>query len=284
MREWTFDRVLAHADAGESYMWECPDFFSLGDQHYLMFSPQGMNAEGYSYRNRFQSGVIPGMWSPGRLFAQSGHFTELDNGHDFYAPQSFLAKDGRRIVIGWMDMWESPMPSKREGWAGCMTLARELSESNGKLLQRPVHEAESLRQQHQSISPRTISNKYVLQKNAQAVEIQLQWALKNSDAEHYGLQLGTGMRLYIDNQSERLVLWRYYPHEHLDGYRSIPLPQGDMLALRIFIDTSSVEVFINDGEAVMSSRIYPQPEKRELSLYASHGVAVLQHGALWQLG
>ena len=80
-------------------------------------------------------------------------------------------------------------------------------------------------------------------------------------AEHYGLQLGTGMRLYIDNQSERLVLWRYYPHEHLDGYRSIPLPQGDMLALRIFIDTSSVEVFINDGEAVMSSRIYPQPEK-----------------------
>lgn len=158
----------------------------------------------------------------GTTFAQSGHFTELDNGHDFYAPQSFVAKDGRRIVIGWMDMWESPMPSKREGWAGCMTLARELSECNGKLLQRPVHEAESLRQQHQSISPRTISNKYVLQENAQAVEIQLQWALKNSDAEHYGLQLGTGMRLYIDNQSERLVLWRYYPHENLDGYRSIP--------------------------------------------------------------
>ena len=124
-----------------------------------------------------------------------------------------------------------------------MTLARELSESNGKLLQRPVHEAESLRQQHQSVSPRTISNKYVLQENAQAVEIQLQWALKNSDAEHYGLQLGTGMRLYIDNQSERLVLWRYYPHENLDGYRSIPLPQRDTLALRIFIDTSSVEVF-----------------------------------------
>ena len=97
-------------------------------------------------------------------------------------------------------MWESPMPSKREGWAGCMTLARELSESNGKLLQRRFTKlsryASSI-----NLSPRTISNKYVLQENAQAVEIQLQWALKNSDAEHYGLQLGTGMRLYIDNQS-----------------------------------------------------------------------------------
>ena len=35
----------------------------------------------------------------------------------------------------------------------------------------------------------------------------------------------------------------------------------------------------------MSSRIYPQPEERELfALLASHGVAVLQHGALWLLG
>ncbi len=128
LREWTFDRVLAHADAGESYMWECPEFFSLGDQHYLMFSPAGNECRGIQLPKSLSKWRNTGMWSPGRLFAQSGHFTELDNGHDFYAPQSFLAKDGRRIVIGWMDMWESPMPSKREGWAGCMTLARELSE------------------------------------------------------------------------------------------------------------------------------------------------------------
>ncbi|MGG9032575.1 GH32 C-terminal domain-containing protein, partial [Escherichia coli] len=58
----------------------------------------------------------------------------------------------------------------------------------------------------------------------------------------------------------------------------------DTLALRILSDTSSGKVFINDGEAVMSSRSYPQLEERELSLYASHGVAVLQHRALWLLG
>lgn len=284
LREWTFDRVLAHANAGESYMWECPDFFSCGEHHYLMFSPQGMKAEGYRNRNRFQSGVIPGVWSPGRIFAQSGSFTELDHGHDFYAPQSFCAKDGRRIIIGWMDMWESSMPSKREGWAGCMTLARELSESNGKLIQRPVREAESLRQQYQPVPASTIDSKCILQENAQAIEIQLRWDCQNSHAEHYGLQLGTGMRLYIDNQSGRLVLWRYYPQENIDGYRSIPLSQDEPLDLRIFIDMSSIEVFINDGEAVMSSRIYPQPEDRELSVYAAHGEATLLQGSLWQLG
>lgn len=176
------------------------------------------------------------------------------------------------------------MPSKREGWAGCMTLARELSESNGKLIQRPVREAESLRQLYQPVPADKVDSKRVLQENAQAVEIQLRWDCQKSHAEHYGLQLGTGMRLYIDNQSGRLVLWRYYPQENIDGYRSIPLTQDEPLDLRIFIDKSSIEVFINDGEAVMSSRIYPQPEERELSLYAAHGEATLLQGRLWLLG
>ncbi|MFO6426550.1 GH32 C-terminal domain-containing protein [Escherichia coli] len=80
------------------------------------------------------------------------------------------------------------------------------------------------------------------------------------------------------------VLWRYYPHENLDGYRSIPLPQRDTPRPKDIYRYIIRGRFINDGEAVMSSRIYPQPEERELSLYASHGVAVLQHGALWLLG
>lgn len=89
LREWTFDRVLAHADAGESYMWECPDFFSLGDQHYLMFSPQGMNAEGYSYRNRFQSGVIPGMWSRDDFLHNPGILLNLITGMTFMHHKAF---------------------------------------------------------------------------------------------------------------------------------------------------------------------------------------------------
>lgn len=108
LREWTFDRVLAHADAGESYMWECPDFFSPGDQHILMFSA-GNECRGIQLSKSLSKYVIPGMWSPGRLFAQSG-ILPTDNVHDFYAPQSFVAKDGRRIVIGWMDMGPAKCP------------------------------------------------------------------------------------------------------------------------------------------------------------------------------
>ncbi len=283
LREWTFDRVLGQADDDETYMWECPDLFALGKHHYMMFSPQGMSPQGYHKRNLFQSGVIPGQWSPGSDFIPSGPFTELDNGHDFYAPQSFTASDGRRVMIGWMDMWESPMPSKKEGWSGCLTLARELSEHEGKLIQRPVREAETLRGSHQAIAAGEITGNRVLHDNAQAVEVTLQWDLRKSTAEHYGLRLGNSLQLYVDNQAGRLVLWRHSPEETIDGYRSIALPPGESLSLRIFLDMSSAEVFVNDGEAVLSSRIYPRPGERELSLYAAGGKAGLMSGALWSL-
>ncbi len=288
LREWQLDRILANADVDGGYMWECPDFFPCGDHHYLMFSPQGIQQNtGYQYRNRFQSGVIQGHWQEGSAFIQSQKFTELDNGHDFYAPQSFTTADGRRVIMAWMDMWESAMPSKQEGWAGCLTLPRELFVQDGHLCQRPVIEAKSLRQQSQLIEPHSVSQTEVLLDHSSAIELELVWDINQSNAERYGIALGNkvgdGLELYIDSQSQRLVLWRHYSEYELDGYRSIPLPASDKLSLRIFIDRSSVEVFVNDGDAAMSSRIYPQPNERKLMLFASHGSAVISEGTLWQL-
>ncbi|VTM47072.1 glycoside hydrolase family protein 32 [Klebsiella pneumoniae] len=50
------------------YMWECPDFFTLNGKRVLMFSPQGMQAAGFSNRNLFQSGYLIGEWQPGQRF------------------------------------------------------------------------------------------------------------------------------------------------------------------------------------------------------------------------
>ena len=67
------------------------------------------------------------------------------------------------------------------------------------------------------------------------------------------------------------------------GTRSVPLTAGADLNLRIFFDSSSVEVFVNDGEACLSSRIYPQAPRRELALFAWSGSAALNEAGAWQL-
>ncbi|HCN8702464.1 glycoside hydrolase family 32 protein [Escherichia coli] len=283
LRDWHLEHVLAHSAAGKSYMWECPDFFRCGNFHWLMFSPQGMPPSGYRFRNLFQSGVLAGSWKPGSVFALKGGFEELDYGHDFYAPQSMLAEDGRRIIMAWMNMWDSPVPTRSEAWAGCLTLPREVFERDGRLCQRPVREVESLRKKCQPLSPVKLQGLQLLTENVQAAELLVTWHTVDSHAEHYGVRLGDGLRLYVDNQAGRLVLWRYYPEEGLDGYRSVELPDTEYLTLRIFLDRSSVEVFVNDGEATLSSRIYPQADSRQLSLYAAHGDAILTDGTLWML-
>ncbi|GHK35823.1 invertase [Escherichia coli] len=283
LRDWHLEHVLAHSAAGKSYMWECPDFFRCGNFHWLMFSPQGMPPSGYRFRNLFQSGVLAGSWKPGSVFALKGGFEELDYGHDFYAPQSMLAEDGRRIIMAWMNMWDSPVPTRSEARAGCLTLPREVFERDGRLCQRPVREVESLRKKCQPLSPVRLQGLQLLTENVQAAELLVTWHTVDSHAEHYGVRLGDGLRLYVDNQAGRLVLWRYYPEEGLDGYRSVELPDTEYLTLRIFLDRSSVEVFVNDGEATLSSRIYPQADSRQLSLYAAHGDAILTNGTLWML-
>lgn len=116
---------------------------------------------------------------------------------------------------------------------------------------------------------------YQMASDAVTKEIKLAWNLSASTAEQYGLSLGSGLRIYVDDQAGRLVLERRYPEFSLEGTRSIPLPAESILTLQIFIDCSSVEIFVNEGYACLSSRIYPQPGQRELSLFALQGVALL---------
>ncbi|VDZ85479.1 glycoside hydrolase family 32 protein [Kluyvera intermedia] len=285
LRLWQEDGILAEAQEGMGFMWECPDFFTLNGKRVLMFSPQGLAAEGYRNRNLFQSGYLIGDWLPGQQFVAQSEFIELDRGHDFYAPQSFLTPDGRRIVIGWLDMWESPLPEQQDGWAGMLSLPREIRlGADNRLRMTPAEEVAVLRGSYYPLLAQQLKNQSApVVEEAEAIELELVWEMNTATAECYGLTLGDGLRVFVDAQSQRLVLERRYPQFALEGSRSVPLPAGDRLALRIFIDRSSVEVFVNDGDACLSSRIYPQETQRQLAIFASSGSATLSSGGYWPL-
>lgn len=76
------------------------------------------------------------------------HEQELDQGFDFYAPQSIMTNEGKRVIMDWMNMWERnyPLHELGHGWNGSMTLPRELSLENGKLLQKPYQKIEKYQQ------------------------------------------------------------------------------------------------------------------------------------------
>ncbi|MBE8207854.1 glycosyl hydrolase family 32, partial [Leptospira borgpetersenii serovar Ballum] len=84
------------------YMWECPDLFMLDGKAILITCPQGVAREEKRYLNTYPSAYLCGDLNYDTPEFRHGPLMELDAGFEFYAPQTTLADDGRRLLIGWM--------------------------------------------------------------------------------------------------------------------------------------------------------------------------------------
>ncbi|RYM05039.1 glycoside hydrolase family 32 protein [Sporolactobacillus sp. THM7-7] len=290
LRYWTYQGVLAESDGEEGYMWECPDFFELDGKHVLMCSPQGIEPLDDRYRNRFQTGYFVGDYDYQTNTFTRGAFHELDKGHDFYAAQSFKDSKGRRIVIGWMNMWESPMPEKEDGWAGALTLPRELHlDAAGHIRMMPVDELKSLREKEiLSLENRTVSETQTFPEAiSDQLEIEAECDTASATASAFGIKLRVGQSedtvIRCDIDQEKLILDRSKSGRAVGGYRRAPLPKSGRLTLHIYLDRSSVEVFAGDGETVMTSRIYPTEKNEGMQLFTVGGSVTVTRLKAWNL-
>ena len=273
LHHWTFLGELQSENNNFGYMWECPDYFEINGNGVLVFSPQGLDPIGNSCNNIYQSGYMVGEklnlpsleWSHQR-------FVELDQGFDFYAPQTMEDPNGRRILVAWMGLPDISYPTDENGWASVMTLPRELSLKNGKLYQKPISELESLRK-----SSHTIERKLKCE------------TFQSGSGKHYELQCAfnqksgcCGLNLRVGNGEKTVFTWDCQQKTlTLDRSRSGIIPAADFgtqrtvsyekdhLDLRIFMDSSSIEIFVNEGEEVFSARIFPTNPQNGIELFAT---------------
>ena len=234
------------------YMWECPDLFCLDGQWYLAVSPQGIDCQNVYGCGWF---AIHGDW---RGDCTLSEFHELDAGFDYYAPQSFVDGNGCRIQIGWMGMPDEPTYGNAStvacGWQHCMTVPRELTAGDGGVvLQQPAREIErhyaSVRVGEGSLEVVGDTCFDVVADGVDGaftatVDGELKLAFMPAEGE---LPSRFEMRFTDESRASagcgRTVRW-----EPVDEVRNV----------RIVGDASSVEVFVNDGALVFSTRIYPE--------------------------
>ncbi|WP_413702334.1 glycoside hydrolase family 32 protein [Psychromonas sp. KJ10-10] len=147
LKDWDFLALCGDELGDFGYMWECPDFFTLNDQDFIVIGPQGIQSESKHHTIPHHNGIVKArLDNTGK--AKLSDFQNLDYGFDFYAPQSLQTVDGRRVMIAWMGLPdEINHPSADNGWVHQLTTCRELSFENGKLLQKPLRELQLLRQQ-----------------------------------------------------------------------------------------------------------------------------------------
>lgn len=264
---WEFVTVLEKCNNEYGKMWECPDFFSLGDTDVLIFSPQEMEAVGMEFHNGNDVVCITGDYDKQTHEFIRKKVQAVDYGLDFYAPQTLCTSDGRRILIGWMQSWEtSTFKPKDAQWFGMMTLPRELQIKEGKLIQTPIMELKQYWENQVSYE-----------------NVQVQGYKKLSDisgrtmdltihiSPEEGAKLYDSFTIYIGENKDYRTAITYSPDSNtvlLDrtysGFpynviskREAPVRNNaGEITMRIILDRYSAEIFINHGEQVMSTCLY----------------------------
>lgn len=273
--QWEYVTVLDQSRNKYGKMWECPDFFPLGDKQILMVSPQDMRAFGLEFHNGNNSIFLYGQYDKQSHQFQREKVTSVDYGLDFYAPQTLLTKDGRRILIGWMQSWDANITPVSFQWSGMMTIPRELTLEHGKIYQRPVKELENYRTDMVRYDHLQITGATALE-NIQGRVLELLLEITGFEFEHFQIRFARNHEyetfLQYSRRKECLTIDR--THSGIDRdvvcRRKMELaPMEDengkkVLKLRILLDKYSVEVFANDGEKVMSSLFYTPLEADEI--------------------
>ncbi|AGB40803.1 sucrose-6-phosphate hydrolase [Halobacteroides halobius DSM 5150] len=274
------------------YMWECPDLFTLGEKEVLIVLPQGLEAQGDLYNNIYQAGYLVGELDYETGEFNHGEFIELDRGFDFYAAQTTLDQQGRRIMIAWMGMPEEDekYAERENGWIHAMTLPRvlELREDN-KLIQKPVPELKQLRQEKIDYKKVKIKDEELELDQICGDVVELIAEFEIEDASEFGIKVRCAQDgseetvIKYDTNNQKLSLNRNKSGRGESGIRRCLLESDSMVKLHLFIDTSSLELFANEGEEVFSSRLYPSKESQGIKFFAQDGQVTLKKVTKWNL-
>lgn len=239
---------------GYGYMWECPDYFEIDGKGFLSTCPQGMPHYETKWQNLNESGYFP---VQGKLEdSVLGDFTEWDMGFDFYAPQTFLDPQGMRILIGWLGMDNKAYGNATTdlGWQHCLTIPRVVTIApNGKLRQQPIAEFDELKSNARR------------QSSGQTAEYPLPFELDGEPADSFSITLDG--KLELDFDKEKKLFTMKFTDEKYGCGRTVRNAEIDNVRnIRVIADMSSIEVYINDGETVMSTRIYPDNDSVKLKV------------------
>lgn len=286
-----------------SAVWECPDLFPLpldGDPSQMLWvlSVSGGDSE--------ETGGSTAQYVVGEF---DGHgFAPVtppelvritDTGQDFYAAQTFSGlPDGRRVWMGWVGNWRHPCSAPTQGWTNHLSVPRELSlrthEDGPVLAQRPVVELDALRER--PIVVRDVQVEGVIALDVRGRSIDLEAELDLGGATRAGLRLlmgsasgqehwfdvgvdATTHEVFLDRTHAGVETLRVPEREEDVEFavrRSGPrLGRGGVATLRVLLDESSVEVFVDDGLTTATMLVYPHDGDDGIGLFAEGGTATL---------
>ena len=246
-------------------MWECPAIEHIGNQDVLLLCPQHLLLPGRGGTVHHSGYLLGEMDWDTLTFNHDGQFHVLDFGFDSYAAgcANHLPDSNKAICTAWMGLPDASYPTDEEEWSGCLTLPRELRIRDRRLIQQPIAELAELRDQEIDISDGKMPRVCELEINIRPGDASFRLFTKSDGSGGISIDYDdTEKKITVD----RSGLDKRFNVEQGES-RTRPLENG-LSQLRIFIDKSSMEIFVNNGDAVFTSRVFPNPWENEFRIKA----------------
>jgi fructan beta-fructosidase len=303
LKVWNYESEFGREWGGHGGVWECPDLISMmvdGDvvpKYVLLVSVNPGGPNGGSATQYFIGDF------DGHRFTLDAHFKRrlqgspaggvasvaawVDYGTDDYAGVTWSgmpASDGRHVFLGWMSNWSYAQRVPTERWRSAMTLPRELklvrTVRGVELHSNPIAELTSLRSSSVRIDRSRIGSERHLTEGVRGrsglleLELRLDTArahlttleFANSEGQKVAFRINGRLRRYeLDRSKSGTVDF----HDRFADEQFAPMAgTGTEVSLRVFSDRSSIEIFINDGETVMTAIDFPASPYTRVTLKA----------------
>ena len=286
LKDWNYLSDFGKNTGAHGGVWECPDFFPAkvegsGETKWVLI--QSLNPGGANGGSGTQYFVGD---FDGKTFTQDSAFEAkvakekavwLDYGKDNYAGVTWgnaPVKDGRRVMIGWMSNWEYAEVVPTNGWRSSTTIPRELKlikKGNDYLLQTtPADALKNYVEKTDSQKKVAVKGTAVLSAKGLAdfTKADISFNLKGLKQDVYTFiftnDAGEKLSFGINNKENNLFIDRSKSSTGSTFQKFTGTPSKAALTglqktgtFRILMDKTSIEIFYNDGEKVMTEILFP---------------------------
>ena len=287
LKDWKLESEFGEDKGAHGGVWECPDLFPIkmdgsDDTKWVLLvsinpgGPNGGSATQYFIGDFDEKTFVLDNEFSSQLKEQTAVW--LDYGRDNYAGVTWSnipEEDGRKLFIGWMSNWDYARDVPTYTWRSSMTIARELKlikQSEKYILQSlPVRELHGYIKKSiiaDSISTEKFNN-ILSTTNIDLAKVNIEFKLKDLKEESYNILFynkeGDTLSLGLNNLKNELFINRKKSGEVNFSEKFAPntsiaktAKTLNELKVKILLDKTSIEVFYNDGDIVMTELFFPK--------------------------
>lgn len=268
--DWEKQSEFGKNQGAHGGVWECPDLFSFTDQatgteKWVLFISINPGAPNGGSGTQYFVGDFDG-----KTFVSDQKEDQwVDWGTDNYAGVTYNhTPDGSRLFIGWMSNWLYAQNTPTERWRSAMTLPRILSLKDVQgvptLFSTPAPAWNALGNDNEGKDVSIAAGQSIVtySEDLNQSKIDFIWdgsdmslSFVNQKQEHLSIHLDPeNQQMSIDRSASGLV-------DFQEDFKTIQTgPIGDLphrdIPVTIFLDQSSVEIFMNNGQKVMTAQFF----------------------------